>query len=73
VDPVYDLWGVFLMLKVLVEYHSATGDERIAPAVERCLRQVDRHIDRAPLFNWGQFRWFEALLRMAEFPVLARA
>jgi hypothetical protein len=62
VDPAYDLWGVFLMLKVLVEYHAATGDERIAPAVERCLRQVDRHIDRAPLFNWGQFRWFEALL-----------
>ncbi len=58
----YDLWAQFLILKALIQYHEATGDERIPRAVERCLRRIDQHIDRAPLFNWGQFRWFEALI-----------
>jgi DUF1680 family protein len=58
----YDLWAQFLILKALAQYHEATGDERVPVAVERCLRKVDRHIDTAPLFNWGQFRWFEALI-----------
>jgi hypothetical protein len=58
----YDIWGLFLVLKVLVQYGEATGDERAAAAVEKCLHMIDLHIDTAPLFNWGQFRWFEALL-----------
>lgn len=58
----YDLWALFLALKVLVQFHEATGDERVEPAVERCLRRIDRHVDFAPLFNWGQARWFEALI-----------
>jgi hypothetical protein len=58
----FDIWALFLALKMLVQVHDATGDERIPGAVERCLRLIDRHIDRQPLFNWGQFRWFEALI-----------
>ncbi len=58
----YDIWALFLVLKVLVQYGDATADPRIAPAVEKCLRMIERHIDRAPLFNWGKFRWFEALI-----------
>jgi len=58
----FDIWALFLALKMLVQVHDATGDERIPVAVERCLRLIDRHIDRSPLFNWGQFRWFEALI-----------
>lgn len=61
-DAHYDLWAQLLATKVLVQYHEATGDDRAVDAVEKCLRCIDRHIDRAPLFNWGQFRWFEALL-----------
>jgi hypothetical protein len=34
----------------------------VPAAVERALRMLDRHIDRQPLFNWGQFRWFEFLI-----------
>ena len=37
---------------------------RIVDAAARCLRMIDRHIDRAPLFNWAQFRWFEALIAL---------
>jgi len=58
----YDLWAIFLVLKPLIQYHDATGDERIPEVVEKTLRWVDGHIDRRPLFNWGKFRWFESLI-----------
>lgn len=59
-----DIWSLFLALKMLVQHHDATGDERVEGAVRRCLIKIDRHIDRQPLFNWGQFRWFEALIAL---------
>jgi hypothetical protein len=58
----YDLWGQMLATKVLVQYHEATGDPRTLAALEKTLLKIDRHIDTSPLFNWGQFRWFEALI-----------
>ena len=58
----YDLWAQLLATKVLVQYHNAAGDERVVAAVAKSLRKVDLHIGQAPLFNWGQFRWFEALI-----------
>jgi len=61
-QPNYDIWAQFLAMKALVQYYDATGDERVINTVEGALRCVDAHIDRAPLFNWGQFRWFEALI-----------
>ena len=60
----YDIWAQFLILKALVQYGDATGDPRVAPAVEKCLRRIEQHIDRAPLFNWGSFRWFESLIAL---------
>lgn len=61
-QPHFDIWSLFLALKVLVQYHDASGDERVEEAVRRGLACIDRHIDREPLFNWGQFRWFESLI-----------
>ncbi|MBN1532839.1 MAG: glycoside hydrolase family 127 protein [Spirochaetes bacterium] len=58
----YDIWAQFLMLKVLVQYHNITGDGGAEAAVERGLASVDSMIDRVPLFDWGQARWFEALI-----------
>ncbi len=60
----YDIWAQLLATKVLVQYHDATGDARVTTALERNLRMLDRHLDRAPLFNWGQFRWFEGLVAL---------
>ena len=57
-----DIWSLALILKVLVVYHDATGDGRVAGVVEKALRMLDRHIDRNPLTRWGQFRWFEFLV-----------
>lgn len=58
----YDLWASFLILKPLIQFHEATGDQRVPAVVEKLLRWVDNHIDRRPLFNWGKFRWFESLI-----------
>lgn len=58
----YDLWAIFLVLKPLIQYHEATGDERVPKVVDKCLHWVDEHIGKYPLFNWGKFRWFESLL-----------
>jgi hypothetical protein len=58
----YDLWAVFLVLKPLMQYYEATGDARVPQVVEKTLKWVEGHIDRRPLFNWGEFRWFEALI-----------
>ncbi len=58
----YDLWAIFLVLKPLIQYHEAIGDERVPKVVEKTLRWLDGHIDNRPLSSWGQFRWFESLL-----------
>ncbi len=60
----YDIWAKFLLLKVLVVYYECTGDDRIEKAVSAALLALDRHIDRAPLFKWGMFRWFEGLIAL---------
>lgn len=58
----YDLWAIFLVLKPLIQYYEAIGDERVPKVVEKCLRWLDLHIERYPLFNWAKFRWFEAMI-----------
>ncbi|MDY0094100.1 MAG: glycoside hydrolase family 127 protein [Candidatus Vecturithrix sp.] len=58
----HDIWSLFLALKALIQYDEAAHDSRVLTTVEKSLRGIDRHIDTAPLFNWAQFRWFEALI-----------
>jgi hypothetical protein len=58
----YDLWAQLLFTKVMVQYAEASGDLRVIAALVKNLQCLDQHIDTAPLFNWGQFRWFEALI-----------
>ncbi len=58
----YDMWGLFIILKVLVVYYDATEDERVEIAVYKALRSLDRHIDASTLYNWAQARWFECLI-----------
>ncbi len=58
----YDVWAALLNCKVLALYGDCSGDERIAPALSRCLKQLLSHIKRHTLFNWGSARWFEGLI-----------
>ncbi len=57
-----DIWPQFLAVKMLVQYEDATADTRVIEAVTRNFRWLDAWIDRHPLHNWAQFRWFEALI-----------
>jgi len=58
----YDLWAILLANKVMVQYHDATGDERVLRAVEASLRVLLEGVQRTPLYNWGQYRWYEGLI-----------
>lgn len=58
----YDMWALLLILKVLVVYQDASGDERIETVVYKALKAFDLHIDGNTLFNWGSSRWFEGLI-----------
>ena len=58
----YDIWGQILATKVLTQYYEITGEIKVIEAVENCLKCIDRQIDRNPLFNWGQARWYETLI-----------
>lgn len=58
----YDVWAYLLILKVLVVYHRATGDDRIEGAVRRALKCLDWHVDGNTLFGWAQTRWYEGLV-----------
>ena len=58
----YDVWALFLVLKVLVQYQEITEDRRIEEVVRKALICLDRHIDGNLLFGWAQSRWFECLI-----------
>ena len=47
----YDPWPVFVLLKAMTQYHSATGDERVVPAMLKFLRRLDALLDEQPLFD----------------------
>lgn len=57
-----DLLPQMLVLKCLVGYSRASGDERVVDVVEKSLRNIDRHIDQPSLFDWAMFRWFDTLI-----------
>jgi len=56
-----DPWPVFVMLKVLVQYHSATQDPRIIPAMTRFLHCLEQQLKERPLFDWNKSRWQDAV------------
>ncbi len=58
----YDVWAVFIICKALMVYGQCSGDERARRAVCRAMKNLESHVAGATLFNWGQSRWFEAML-----------
>ncbi len=58
----YDLWGQFLILKVLTQYHDITGDKQALEAIRKNLKKIDQHINHNTLFSYGQARWMESLI-----------
>jgi hypothetical protein len=58
----YDPWPVFIVLKAMTQYHSATADERVVVAMERFFRKLDQVLEVKPLFSWGKSRWADLVL-----------
>ncbi len=52
----YDVWPLFPLLKALTQYHEASGDPRIVPALLKCCRKIDQVISREPMYSWARFR-----------------
>lgn len=58
----YDVWAAFLICKALMVYGQCSGDQRAEDAVYRTLKNLEVHLRQHTLFDWGQSRWFEALI-----------
>ncbi|MDP6111523.1 MAG: glycoside hydrolase family 127 protein [Planctomycetota bacterium] len=58
----YDHWATLLINKALLQYHSATGEDRVLDALSRNLRMLLDTLDDSPLFNWGRYRWCDGLI-----------
>ena len=58
----YDTWAVLLICKVLSVWCDCTGDTRAQSALEKCLLQLNTHLNSSTLRNWGAARWFEGLI-----------
>jgi hypothetical protein len=57
-----DWWPRMVLLKVLTQYHEATGDQRVIPAMQRYFEhQLESLLTRA-LRDWGKFRWQDQAL-----------
>ena len=60
----YDVWAYFLINKVLTLYYGFSQNERAKSAIYTSMKCLYNMISKAELelFEWGKFRWFEALI-----------
>jgi uncharacterized protein len=57
-----DWWPRIVMLKVLTQYHEATGDPRVIPAMQRYFAYQAQELPKRKLRDWGKFRWQDEAL-----------
>ncbi len=60
-----DWWPRMVMLKVWSQYHEATGDARVLPAMSRYFAYQQRQLPGRPLKDWGRYRWQDEALSAA--------
>lgn len=52
-----DPWPQFVLIKALAQWHEASGDARVLPAVLRSLRSIAVLLEEKPLASWAKMRW----------------
>jgi len=57
-----DWWPRIVILKVLTQYHEATGDSRVIPAMQRYFAYQAQELPKRKLRDWGRFRWQDEAL-----------
>lgn len=60
----YDVWALFLICKVLSEYGMYAGNKRAIGCVYKAMKNLYERMQQGStvLFQWGKYRWFEAML-----------
>ncbi len=66
--PKYDTWAVQLIAKALTVYWQCSGDKRAILAARRVMKNYFDLLSsgEVKLFNWGEYRWFEAFVCLNE-------
>jgi len=59
-----DWWPNMVILKVLTQYHEATGDARVIPLMKKYFQYHLAHASERPLVRWAQMRWAEEVLSL---------
>uniref|UniRef100_UPI003751759A beta-L-arabinofuranosidase domain-containing protein n=1 Tax=Armatimonas sp. TaxID=1872638 RepID=UPI003751759A len=54
-----DPWPQFILFKVFTQWHEATGDTRIIPAMLKAMRRIHEVMRETPLWDWAKMRWME--------------
>lgn len=62
----YDVWPRMIVLKALLQFHSATGDKRIIPAAARLVKRIGHVLAAHPLHEWGRVRWADLVMSILE-------
>ncbi|NLK07965.1 MAG: hypothetical protein GX316_04605 [Firmicutes bacterium] len=62
--PEYDPWPIFIVFKVLTQYHEVTGDGRVLPVMLGFCRYLAEQLDTRPLVSWAKFRWGDFVLSL---------
>lgn len=57
-----DWWPRIVILKVLTQYHEATCDPRVIPAMQRYFEYQLAELPKRGLRDWGKFRWQDEAL-----------
>lgn len=54
-----DPWPQFILFKVFTQWHEATNDPRIVPAMLKAMRRIHEVMLETPLWDWAKMRWME--------------
>jgi uncharacterized protein len=54
-----DPWPQFILFKVFTQWHEATKDPRIVPAMLKAMRRIHEVLRETPLWDWAKMRWME--------------
>ena len=58
----FEPWPQAIIAKALIQFHEATSDPRVIPALTRLYAKIADLIETQPLQSWASFRWMEFLI-----------
>lgn len=62
--PHHDPWPITILLKALTQFHEATRDPRVIPAMLRQIGILHRDLKSDSLGSWAEYRWGDLLFSL---------